>query len=251
MSDAAGDAAYPARPRRLAIVPARGGSKGVPGKNLAEIGGESLLARAIGCARDTGLFDTILVSTDDPAIAAEGRRAGAMAPFLRPAALAGDKAAVVDAVRDVLDRLAADGARFDLVALIEPTSPCRTPEIVRAVVAAAEGEGADAALSVSPVPTHFHALKQFVLGEDGAARFAAEGADRIVNRQELRPTFIRNGMAYAVRVAALEAGHGILGRRPHAVVVDGAFANIDSPEDLEAARRLVAAGIVPHLRSVG
>jgi CMP-N-acetylneuraminic acid synthetase len=163
--------------------------------------------------------------------------------------LAGDKAAVVDAVRDALRRLAADGARFDLVALIEPTSPCRTAEIVRAVVAAAECEGADAALSVSPVPTHFHALKQFVLGADGAVGFAAAGAEKIVNRQELRPTFIRNGMAYAVRVAALDAGHGILGSRAHAVVVDGAFANIDAPEDLAAARRLIAAGIVPRARS--
>jgi CMP-N-acetylneuraminic acid synthetase len=244
-----GAAAYPAKPRRLAIVPARGGSKGVPGKNLAEIGGQSLLARAVACARDTGLFETILVSTDDPAIAAEGERAGAAVPFLRPATLAGDKAAVVDAVRDVLRRQAADGARFDLVALIEPTSPCRTAEIVRAVVAAAEGEGADAALSLSPVPTHFHALKQFVLGEGGAVGFAAAGAERIVNRQELRPTLIRNGMAYAVRVAALDAGHGILGSRPYAVVVDGEFANIDAPEDLEAARRLIAEGVTPRVRA--
>jgi CMP-N-acetylneuraminic acid synthetase len=246
----AGDAAYPAKPRRLAIVPARGGSKGVPGKNLAEIGGKSLLARAVACARETGLFETILVSTDDPAIAEEGKRAGAAVPFLRPPALAGDKAAVIDAVRDALDRLAADGVRFDLVALIEPTSPCRTAEILRAVVMAAESAGADAALSVSPVPTHFHALKQFVMDEGGAVRFAAAGAETIVNRQELRPTFIRNGMAYAVRVAALDAGHGVLGSRPRAVAIDGEFANIDAPEDLEAARRLIAAGVMPRLRSV-
>lgn len=240
--------ADPARPRRLAIVPARGGSKGVPGKNLAEIDGESLLARAVRCARETESFAAVLVSTDDPAIAAAGARAGAMVPFLRPAELAGDTAAVVDAVRDVLRRLAEAGQRFDLVVLLEPTSPCRTPAIVRAVIAAAEAPGADAALSLSPVPTHFHVLKQFALGDDGTVQFAAAGAERVVNRQELRPTYIRNGMAYATRTAALAAGHGILGARPRGVVIEGDFANIDAPEDLERARRLLAAGVSPRPR---
>ena len=92
--------------RRLAIVPARGGSKGLPGKNLAVVGGKTLIARAVETAIASGLFDYVLVSTDDPAIAAEGRRAGAATPFLRPAPLAGDRAAIVDAVKDALTRLA-------------------------------------------------------------------------------------------------------------------------------------------------
>lgn len=242
--------AYPDRPRRIAIIPARGGSKGLPGKNLAEIAGESLLSRAVRCARATGLFNRILVSTDDPRIAEEGRRAGAAVPFLRPAELAGDAAAVVDAVRDALRRLREDHSEaFDLVALLEPTSPLRTPDIVRAVVLAAEGPGSDAALSVSPVPTRFHVLKQFVIPADGLAQFAVEKAREIVNRQELGPTFIRNGMAYAVRTPALDVGFGMLGGAARAVIIDGPYANIDDPADLVEARRLVAEGATPRVRT--
>lgn len=248
MSIAAGET-YPTRPSRLAIIPARGGSKGLPGKNLAEIAGESLLARAVRCARASGLFNTILVSTDDSRIAEEGRRAGAIVPFLRPAELAGDSAAVIDAVRDALRRLREDpGQSFDLVALLEPTSPLRTPDIVRAVVLAAESPGADAALTVSPVPTRFHVLKQFVT-PDGLVQFAVEGARGVVNRQELGPTFIRNGLGYAVRTSAIDAGFDMLGQSARALVVDGPYANIDDPADLLEARRLIADGATPRIRA--
>lgn len=226
--------------RRLAIVPARGGSKGLPGKNLAVVGGTTLLARAVACARESGAFDSIVVSTDDPGIAAEGERAGASVPFLRPATLAADTAAVIDAVRDVLARLAEAGEpAFDLVTLLEPTSPLRTPEIIRRTVAAAEAEGCDAALTVSEVPLRYHPLKQFRLDRKGSLRHHAEDGARIVNRQELTPTYVRNGQCYAVRTAALSAGHGILGANPCAVMVEGPIVNIDDAEDLALARRLI------------
>jgi CMP-N-acetylneuraminic acid synthetase len=226
--------------RRIAIVPARGGSKGLPGKNLTAVGGKSLVARAVGTALDSGLFAYVLVSTDDPAVAAEGRRAGASTPFLRPAPLAGDRAAIVDAVRDALQRLAATGEPpFELVVLLEPTSPLRTAEIVRRTVAAAESEGADAAFTVSPVPTRFHAMKQFHIGKGTIARYARPEGAGIVNRQELEPSFVRNGLCYAVRASALAAGLGMLGRSPRAVVVEGPIVNIDDAEDLALARRLI------------
>ncbi len=226
--------------RRLAIVPARGGSKGLPGKNLAVVAGETLVARAVRCARESGMFDLVIMSTDDAAIAAEGRRAGAEVPFLRPAELAADRAAVVDAIRHALAALEERGVpAFDTVALIEPTSPLRTPEIVRAVVLAAEAEGADAALSVSPVPLRFHPHKQFDLGEDGLVRFCVEAGRSVVNRQELRPTWIRNGMCYAVRTAALAAGYGILGSAARGVPVEGPYVSIDDADDLAEARRVL------------
>jgi len=228
------------RRRRIAIIPARGGSKGVPGKNLALVGGLSLLARAIGCAKESGLFDYVLVSTDDASIAEEGRRVGAAVPFLRPDALAGDKAAVIDAIRDALARLEAAGeAPFHLVALLEPTSPMRTPDILRRTVEAAESDGADAAVTVSETPLRFHPLKQFELDAQGLARHAHPAAGQVVNRQELRPTYVRNGLCYAVRTSALAAGHGVLGTAPRAVLVEGPIVNIDDPEDLALARRLL------------
>jgi CMP-N-acetylneuraminic acid synthetase len=226
--------------RRLAIVPARGGSKGLPGKNLAVVGGKTLVARAVETAVASGLFDFVLVSTEDPTIAAEGRRAGGSTPFLRPAPLAGDRSAIVDAVKDALVRLAAAGqAPFDLVVLLEPTSPMRDTEILRRTVQAAESEGADAAFTVSPVPARFHALKQFHIGRGNIARFAHPEGGAVANRQELEPSFVRNGLCYAVRRSALDAGLGLLGANPRAIVVEGPIVNIDDAEDLALARRLL------------
>jgi len=228
---------------RLALIPARGGSKGLPGKNLAVVGGSTLLARAIRCAHASGIFSAVVVSTDDPTIAQEGIRAGAAAPFLRPKDLARDDSPVLATIKHALAELerAAGTTRFDLVALLEPTSPLRTGEIVKSVVAAAEQPGADAALSVSPVPTRYHALKQLIAdGSDGRVRHFHPEGDRIVTRQQLSTTYIRNGMCYAVRRSALDAGHGVLGSSARMVVVDSPVVNIDDPEDLELAKRLIA-----------
>jgi CMP-N-acetylneuraminic acid synthetase len=227
----------------LAVVPARGGSTGIPRKNLAVVGGQTLLARAVRCALESDLFDFIMVSTDDKEIAAEGRRAGAQVPFLRPAHLATSTAALADALRDCLVRLAAAGqAPFDLVATLEPTSPLRTPAVVRAVVAAAEMPDADAALALSAVPIHFHAEKQFRMDESGHVGHAMESGKRVVNRQELKPTYVRNGMCYAVRRELLERGCNVLGTRPRGVIVEGPIVNIDEPDDLVLARRLLGDG---------
>src|SRR5437868_11620007 len=104
----------------------------------------TLLARAVRCAYEAALFDKIVVTTDDPAIAEEGIKFGAAVPFLRPKELASDESPVLAAIKHALQELEAAGsASFDLVALLEPTSPLRTPEIVRAVVNAAEQHGAD------------------------------------------------------------------------------------------------------------
>lgn len=225
---------------RLALIPARGGSKSLPRKNLAIVCGESLLARVVRCAFDSSLFDAVVVTTDDPAIAEEGLKAGATVPFLRPASMAADHSPVLAAIRHAIEALESGGPRrFDLVALLEPTSPLRTPEIVRSVVEAAERPHMDAALSVSPVPSRYHPLKQFVAGPDGQARHHHPDGARIVNRQELSATYIRNGMCYAVRRAALDAGHGVLGSSAAMVIVEGPVVNIDDEHDLRLARQLL------------
>lgn len=227
---------------RLALIPARGGSKGIPGKNLARVGGMSLLGRAIRCAMDAGIFDAVVVSTDDAAIAEEASRAGASVPFMRPAPLATDTAPVIETVTDALARLEASGAvRFDLVALLEPTSPLRTAAIVRDVVAIAERDPYDAALSVSVVPARFHPRKQFREEADGRLVHVTDDGPALITRQQLTPTFVRNGMCYATRRGALDRGTGVLGNVTGYVLVDGPIVNIDDPDDLELARRLIHA----------
>ena len=226
--------------RRIALIPARGNSKGLPGKNLALISGETLVARAVRCGREAGIFDTIVATTDSEEIAAEARAAGAEVPFLRPPGLAEDQSAVIDAVRHALDTLAAAGiGRFDTVALLEPTSPLRTPAIVRRTVEAAESEDADAALTVSPAPRRFHPLKQLAVGPDRVARAAVAAGAHIVNRQELETTYVRNGMCYAARTAVLATSFNMLGSRAKAVITEGPVVNIDDADDLAMARAIL------------
>ena len=227
--------------RRLALIPARSGSKGVPGKNLRRIGGRSLLALAIGAARETGLFARIFVSTDSADYAAEAAREGVETPWLRPAGLAADTALVADAIRHTLETFAARGERFDTLALVEPTSPLRTPADIRAAVEAAEADGWDAAFTVSPVPVPYHALKQYRLDPAGAAEFACAGARANLNRQSLDATYIRNGLAYAVRSEAFLGAGSVNGTRARAIVVDRPVVSIDTEEDFAAAEALMRA----------
>lgn len=225
--------------RRLAVVPARGGSEGVPRKNLQVVAGQTLLARAVWCALAVGVFDEVMVSTDDDEIAGAGLLAGAAVPFRRSATASGDRASSTDVLRDVLSAYEAVGTQFDLVALLEPTSPMRTADDIARTVVAAEAEGWDAALTVSEVPTSYHPDKQFCLGAHGDAVFFTDAGPTIVARQQLSPTYVRNGMCYAVRTLRIQEGGTIFGTRARAVVVDRPYVNIDSPEDIARARQML------------
>ena len=222
----------------LALIPARGGSKGIPEKNLCRIGALTLTARAVRCARETGRFGRVAVSTDSNAIAAEARGEGAEV-IRRPAALASDTANVVDVIAHALDVLAGDGFTPDVVVLLEPTSPLRTPAMVSETLDRLAG--ADAAFTVSPVPVRFHPRKQFWVDPDGSARRVAPDLAMPVRRQELTETFVQNGAVYAFRTAMFRAHGSIFGPAPQAVVVEAPLVNIDTPEDLDEARRLTAA----------
>lgn len=112
--------------KNLAIIPARGGSKGIPGKNIKIFHGKPLIAYAIEQAKQTGLFDRIIVDTDDKKIVAVARKYGAETPFLRPKKLAGDKSPVADAVLLLLKRLKeAENYKPDIITLLQTTSPLR------------------------------------------------------------------------------------------------------------------------------
>jgi CMP-N-acetylneuraminic acid synthetase len=227
--------------KRLALIPARGGSKGVPDKNIRQIAGRSLLSLAIATARETGLFDRIFVSTDSPDYAMEAARAGIETPWLRPAELAADTALVADTIRHTLAEFSRRGERFDTISLLEPTSPLRLAEDIAAVVEAAETAGWDAAFTVSAVPVHYHPLKQYQLDGEGAAHLMMDSASPNVNRQSLSRTFIRNGVAYAVRSEAFLQTGSVNGTRARAIVIDRPVVSIDTDEDFAAAAALMDA----------
>jgi CMP-N,N'-diacetyllegionaminic acid synthase len=124
------------KPSIVALIPARGGSKRVPGKNVRVLGGHPLIAYTIAPAIASGVFDAVIVSTDLPEIAEVARRYGAEVPFLRPAALAGDTSPDIEWVEHTLRTLADQGRSYDAFSLLRPTSPFRTPDTLRRAWAA-------------------------------------------------------------------------------------------------------------------
>jgi len=133
--------------RVLAIVPARGGSKGVPGKNVRKLAGRTLLDYTAHAARDSGVIDRIVLSTDSDDIADAGTRAGLEVPFMRPSSLAQDDTPMLPVIQHALETLAADGWTTDVVVLLQPTSPLRRPSHVRDAVNALLQENADSVVT--------------------------------------------------------------------------------------------------------
>lgn len=225
----------------LAIIPARGGSKGVPGKNLREVGGASLVARAAAVALAVPRIGPAVLSTDDPAIAEEGRRAGLAVPFLRPAELSGDLALGVDAWRHAW--LAGEeeyGRRFAVSVLLEPSSPLRRPaDVERTLDALLSGPHLVAA-TVSPTPAHYTPNKTLTIDDAGHLRPLLDPADSPSLRQLIPAQHHRNGLCYAARREAVVDARTIVEDRCAAVVVQRPVVNVDTELDLELAAWLLA-----------
>ncbi len=225
----------------LAVVPARGGSKGVPGKNLREVGGASLVARAATVARAVPRIGAAVLSTDDPAIAEAGRRAGLEVPFLRPAELSGDLALGVDAWRHAwVASEEAHGRRFAVSILLEPSSPLRRPEDVERTLDALLSGPHLAAATVSPTPAHYTPHKTLVIDDAGHLRPLLAPADSPSLRQLIPPQHHRNGLCYAARREAVVDARTIVEDRCVAVVVERPVVNVDTELDLELAAWLLA-----------
>ena len=227
----------------LGVVPARGGSKGLPGKNLAQVGGKTLIRRAVETALASGCCTRVLCSTDDVAIAAEARAAGADVPFLRPAELAGDTVPGVDVILHAMAHVEMELARtVDMVVVLQPTSPLRTAADVRATVEAMlrADPPADSAVSLVEA-TDAHPLWLRKIENGIAVPYFDQGREPAC-RQELashgRP-YRRNGAVYVVRRHVLLAERRVFGRRCAAYVMEPQRSiDIDSEYDLVCAQAL-------------
>lgn len=178
---------------RVALIPARGGSKGLPDKNIRPFCGEPLIVWSIRAAEESRVVDRILVSTDDPAIAEIAAKAGAEVPGLRPAELATDDASSVDVARFVLEGLDESGSPASHLLLLQPTSPLRTGADLRESWAMIEG-GAQAVVGVSEAADHPWLC--FRCGADQALSPFVPQTGALPRRQEMPPAFALNGALY-------------------------------------------------------
>jgi CMP-N-acetylneuraminic acid synthetase len=196
----------------IAIIPARGGSKGLPGKNIRLIAGKPLIAWSIDKARKSRYLDEILVSTDSEEIASVSREAGANVPFLRPAELATDRASSYDVIRHALAYHRERGREFDYVVLLEPTSPLREDDDVDRMLEKLDGLAAsfDSIVSVGEVAEHPSIIKRFA--GDGIEPFVPELA-MTTRRQDNAPAYFPYGVAYIAKTATLLEENTFYARR--------------------------------------
>lgn len=220
------------------MVPARGGSKGVQLKNIHLLGGIPLVAHVGRVLSAIPAVDRSVVSTDSDAIAAVAEAAGIEAPFRRPESLSGDLISdqqVLHHALTTLERL--EGSQYDIVLMLQPTSPLRRPEHVLSVIEKLVSGNWDAVWSVSPTDLKYHPLKQLTVNEDGAMEYFDQGGSSIVARQQLGPIYHRNGAAYAVTRDCLLRQGTLKGARTAAVVLNEPMVSIDTLDDFALAER--------------
>ena len=221
----------------LVVVTARGGSRGLPGKNLLPFRGAPLIAWTIRAAQAAPSIDRLVLSSDDPEIIETARSLGCEVPFRRAAELASDTAASIDVLLDAADRVPG----HDIVVLLQPTSPLRTAGDIEATLAVMAESGAPGAVSVSEAPCHPY----LIFGLDPAGRlspFAEKPAELGWRRQDLPPAYRVNGAVYAADVAWLRAGRSLCvagETAAYEMPAERSF-DIDTLEDLLAAERAPA-----------
>jgi CMP-N,N'-diacetyllegionaminic acid synthase len=226
--------------RILAVVPARGGSKRLPGKNLLPLGGKPLIRWTIDAGLECGVCADLLVSTDDPEIAEVARQCGAMVPWLRPADLATDTATTGAVIAHALEWYEAVNAPADAVLLLQPTSPFRSvASIIAAVALYARQVGEPCpVVSVSPAPSH--PAWTFTLKGPEEAMTPVMGWEPLQARsQDLTPAYTLNGALYVIPAADVRADLPIIrpGVRPFIMADYRESLDIDTADDWEAAER--------------
>ncbi len=228
----------------LIVVPARGGSKGLPGKNLVMIEGRSLLrwtADAVRAARMKGA--TFILSTDDEAIAKSGRTAGIEVPFLRPEHLATDTAGSVEVMRHALEWARQErGVDPSILMLLQPTSPFRPPSILEKAVRTIREDPVDAVIGVKRIDRTLATL--FHEDDAGFLVPAGDPARRETRRQDVRGLLTPNGSLYAVRTTAFLDEGSFFVRRTRAIEMGFIESlDLDDPRDLDVMRAVAAAGL--------
>jgi CMP-N,N'-diacetyllegionaminic acid synthase len=223
--------------RILAVCPARGGSKGIPRKNLKPFRGVPLVATVGRLVAEIPEIDRAVVSTDDDEIARVAEDSGLAAPFRRPETLAGDRIGDLEVLTNALEEMEAiDAVRYDIVLMLQPTSPLRRVEHVRDTLAMLGDGDFDAVWTVSETDSKEHPLKQLSVDRDsGRMDYYDAAGGKIIARQQLTPVYHRNGVAYAISRSCLLDQKNIKGANTGALAIPGHMVSIDTLWDLELA----------------
>ena len=222
----------------LAIIPARGGSKGIPHKNIINLCGKPLIAYTIEAAKKSMYVDTVLVSTDDIEIQSVSEQYGAMVPFLRDAMIATDKATTISVVVDAVQRLSMNGENYDVVILLQPTSPLRTTEEIDVAIDVFFQNDMQGVVSVNAVETSPFLLR--TIEGHRLQRIISESST--IRRQDMPTYYEVNGAIYINHIREIDENLSFndnpipyIMNREHSV-------DIDTWDDLERAKEILIEG---------
>lgn len=226
--------------RVLGIITARGGSKGIPNKNLVNLCGKPLLEYTAIAAANSNLTRTVL-STDDEQIAAVGRELGIEVPFMRPAELAKDETPTIPVLQDVVRRLEVEGDRIDAIFTLQPTNPFRTVEDINGAIELLDKTDCDSVISFVDVGEK-HPARMKMIDDEGRVTnppFAEEFEGK--RRQELEKLYLREGSVYLTRKETLMNDNSLQGNDCRAWMIPRERAcNIDEPFDLQMAEFIMS-----------
>jgi CMP-N,N'-diacetyllegionaminic acid synthase len=226
--------------RVLGLIPARGGSKGVPRKNIRLLSGKPLLAYTTEAALAAKRLTRIILSTEDAEIAAVGQSLGVEVPFLRPIELAQDDTPTLPVVQHTLRWLEEHDSCFDAVCLLQPTCPLRRPADIDASIELLERSDADSVISVLPVPLEYNPHWVYFQDKGGWLRLSMGEDAPISRRQDLPPAFHREGSIYVSRRDIVMEQNCFYGKRPLGYPIEPQYSvNIDTEEDWARAEKLL------------
>lgn len=226
----------------LGLIPARGGSKGIPGKNIKKLGGKPLLQYTTESAKQSCLLNRVILSSDDREIIGVAEKIGLEVPFLRPQELAQDDTSSLAVIQHALHFFAKKGEQFDAVCLLQVTSPFRRKGLIDAAIEKFSKDNFDSLVSVREVPAEFN--PHWIYEEKvGQLKIATGEKEIISRRQELPKAYHRDGAIYLTKTEVLLEQNSLYGNKIGFIDTTGdPYVNLDTPEDWERAEALVESG---------
>jgi CMP-N,N'-diacetyllegionaminic acid synthase len=224
----------------LAIIPARGGSKGVPGKNIKLLNGKPLLAYTSEIALQSKYLTEVIVSTENEQIGEVAKRLGIKVPFIRPMALAQDNTPTIDAIIHALEWYENQSIFFDAVCLLQVTSPFRTVAFLDEAIRKFIASGCDSLISVQKVPHEYNPHWTFEQNPEGNLKIATGENQIISRRQELPTAYHRDGSIYITKTGVLLEQHSLYGKSTAFVESSKeSYVNIDTIDDWKKAEEMI------------
>lgn len=226
--------------RILGIIPARGGSKGVPGKNIKLLNGKPLLQYTSEIALESQYLTTVILSSDDNQIITVAKSLGIQVPFLRPEELAQDTTPTIDVIIHALQWFENQAIFFDAVCLLQVTSPFRTVEFLDKAIEKFITSGCDSLVSVQKVPHEYNPHWTFEVNPDGNLKIATGEEKMISRRQELPNAYHRDGSIYIMKTEVLLEQHSLYGKSISFIESPPEFyVNIDTLVDWQKAEQMI------------